>query len=170
MVVVPVGARREALQVMVIVALPLAGGVTGFCEAVADTPLGNPLTLNSTAELKPLTLVTVRVVETRLPSSIVNEEGDRARVKLLVPEDTGFTVSETVVVAVKLPEVPVMVTVAVPVAAVLLAVRVRVLVEVAGFVLNAAVTPVGRPDAARVTLPENPPRSVTVMVLVPVLP
>lgn len=78
--------------------------------------------------------------------------------------------SETVVVAVKLPEVPVMVTVAVPVVAVLLAVRVRVLVEVVGFVPNVAVTPLGRPDAASVTLPENPPTSVTVIVLVPLLP
>jgi len=95
MVVVPLGARREALQVMVMVALPLAGGVTGFCVAVADTPLGNALTLNSTAELNPFTLVTVRVVDTRLPSSIVNEEGDRERVKFWVPEDT---VREMVVV------------------------------------------------------------------------
>jgi hypothetical protein len=31
-------------------ALPLAGGVTGLAEAVADTPLGNSFTLNSTAE------------------------------------------------------------------------------------------------------------------------
>src|SRR5580692_2347187 len=35
---------------------------------------------------------------------------------------------------------------------------------------KAAVTPLGRPDAARVTLPVNPPTSVTVMVLVPLLP
>lgn len=74
------------------------------------------------------------------------------------------------VVAVKLPDVPVMVTVAVPVVAVLLAVRVRVLVDVVGFVLNVAVTPLGKPDAASVTLPENPSTSVTVMVLVPLFP
>ena len=95
MVVVPVGARREALQVMVMVVLPLAGGVTGFREAVADIPLGNSFTLSSTAELNPFTLVTVRVVDTRLPSSMVNEEGDRERVKFGVPEDT---VREIVVV------------------------------------------------------------------------
>jgi len=40
---------------------------------------------------------------------------------------------------------------------------------VAGLVANAAVTPLGRPDAARVTLPVNPPTSVTVMVSVAVL-
>src|SRR5580698_666871 len=81
-----------------------------------------------------------------------------------------FTVSARVVVAVKLPEVPVMVTVADPVVAVLLAVRVSTLVPVVGFVPNAAVTPLGRPDAASVTLPVNPPASVTVMVLVPLPP
>lgn len=97
MVVVPVGARLEALQVMVTVALPLAGGVTGLAEAVADTPLGNSFTLKSTAELNPFTLVTVRVVEARPPSSIVNEEGDRDKVKFFVPEEE-FTVRAMVVV------------------------------------------------------------------------
>lgn len=74
------------------------------------------------------------------------------------------------VVAVRLPEVPVIVTVEVPVVAVLLAVRVSTLVPLVGFVPNDAVTPLGRPDAASVTLPLNPPRSVTVIVLVPLLP
>jgi hypothetical protein len=96
MVVVPVGARRDALQVMVTFALPLAGGVTGFLEAVADTPLGNSLTLKSTAELNPFKLVTVRVVDTLPPSSIVNEEGDKDRLKFFVPEEA-FTVREMVV-------------------------------------------------------------------------
>src|SRR5580658_114676 len=80
-----------------------------------------------------------------------------------------FTVNAKVVVAVKLPEVPVIVTVADPVVAVLLAVSVSTLVPVVGFP-NAAVTPLGRPDAARVTLPVNPFRSVTVIVLVPLPP
>jgi hypothetical protein len=96
-VVVPVGARREALQVIVTVALPLAGGVTGLVEAVADTPLGNSFTLKSTAELNPFTLVTVRVVDTLPLSSIVNEEGDRDRVKFFVPEEA-FTVRAMAVV------------------------------------------------------------------------
>ena len=97
MVVVPVGARREALQTIVTVALPLAGGVTGLAEAVADTPLGNSFTLKLTAELNPFTLVTVSVVDTLPLSSIVNEEGDSDSVKFLVPEEA-FTVSATVVV------------------------------------------------------------------------
>ena len=94
---VPLGARRKALQVMVAVAVPLAGGVTGLAVAVADTPLGNSLTLNSTAELNPFTLVTVRVVDTFPRSSRVNEEGDNDRVKFLVPEEA-FTVRAMVVV------------------------------------------------------------------------
>ena len=62
------------------------------------------------------------------------------------------------------------VTVELPGVAVLLAVNVRVLVLVAGFALNDGVTPVGRPDAARVTLPVNPFVGVTVIVLVPLAP
>jgi hypothetical protein len=79
-------------------------------------------------------------------------------------------VSEIVVAFDKLPEVPVMVTVAVPVVAVALAVNVTVLVVVAGFVLNDAVTPLGSPDADKLTLPLNPFCGVTVIVLVPAVP
>jgi hypothetical protein len=79
-------------------------------------------------------------------------------------------VSERVAVLVKLPEVPVMVTVTVPVAAALLAVSVNVLVAVAGFGLNEAVTPLGRPEADKLTLPLKPLCGVTVTVLVPLEP
>jgi len=96
MVEVPVGARREALHVIVTFTLPLAGGVTGLAEAVAETPLGNSFTLNVTAEWNPFTLVTVRVVDLLPLSSTVNEEGDRDRVKFGVP-DEAFTVSAMVV-------------------------------------------------------------------------
>ena len=88
MVVVPVGARLEALHVMVTFTLPFAGGVTGLAEAVADTPLGNSFTLNSTEEWNPFTLVTVRVVDTLPFSSMVKEEGDRDRVKFFAVEET----------------------------------------------------------------------------------
>jgi len=79
------------------------------------------------------------------------------------------TVTVMYVVPVRLPEVPVMATVTVPGFAVGLAVRVRVLVEVAGFGLKAAVTPDGSPEAASVTLPENPLTGSMVIVLVPLL-
>ena len=98
----------------------------------------------------------------------MTEAGDAATEKFGVAVE--FTVRASVVDAVKLPEVPVIFTVADPVVAVLLAVSVRTLVPVVGFVPNAAVTPLGRPDAARVTPPVNPPTSVTVIVLVPLPP
>jgi sorbitol-specific phosphotransferase system component IIBC len=87
MVVVPVGARRVALQMSVTVVLPFAGGVTGLADAVADTSVGNSLTLRVTAELNPFTLVTVRVVDTLPFSSTVKDEGDNDRVKFFVPEE-----------------------------------------------------------------------------------
>ncbi len=60
--------------------------------------------------------------------------------------------------------------VVVPVVAAALAVNVSVLDVVVGFRLKAAVTPLGRPDAARLTLPLNPFAGFTVIALVPLLP
>jgi hypothetical protein len=79
-------------------------------------------------------------------------------------------VSEIVVAFVKLPDVPVMVTVTVPVVAALPAVSVKVLVVVAGFVLNDAITPLGSPDADKPTPPLKPLSGATVIVLVPLAP
>ena len=62
------------------------------------------------------------------------------------------------------------VTVDVPVVAVALAVSVMTLVAVVGFVPNEAVTPLGRPDADKLTLPVKPLRGATVMVLEPLKP
>ena len=73
-------------------------------------------------------------------------------------------------VAVSVPDVPVIVSLEVPGAAVLLAVKVRILDPVVGLVPNEPVTPVGNPDTASVTLPENPPVSITVTVSVAVAP
>lgn len=91
------------------------------------------------------------------------------RVTTGLPE-AAVTVRPTVVVCVRLPDTPVMVTVVVPVAAEALAVRVKVLVEVVGFVLNPEVTPLGRLEVDNVTLPVKPSTGVTVIVLVPLLP
>jgi len=81
-----------------------------------------------------------------------------------------WTVREIVVVCVKLPEVPVMVTVTIPVVAVLLAASVKVLVAVAGFGLKDAVTPLGKPEADRLTLPLKPFCGVTAIVVAPLAP
>jgi hypothetical protein len=79
----------------------------------------------------------------------------------------GFTASEILVRFVKLPDVPETLTVNAPTVAVALAVRVNVLVVVAGFLLNNAVTPLGNPDADKLTLPLKPFCGVTVIVLAP---
>jgi hypothetical protein len=63
------------------------------------------------------------------------------------------------------PEVPVIVTGDIPIVALLLAISVKVLVAVAGFVLNDAVTPLGRPDADKLTLPVKPFWGTMVMLL-----
>ena len=68
----------------------------------------------------------------------------------------GFTVREIVVAFDKLPEVPVMVTVTVPLADVLVAVSINVLVLVVLVGLKEADTPLGRPEADKLTLPLKP--------------
>lgn len=164
----PTVADDEAVSVSVEVAVPPDAGVTGFVENAAVTPLGNPEALSVVAESNPFTLVTVMVLVPLAPCLIETDVGDALTVKLGV--DALFTVSDTVVVAVRLPDVPVIVTVAVPVVAEELAVRLSALVPVVGFVPNAAVTPLGKPEAAKVTLPVNPSTSFTVIVLVPADP
>jgi len=76
----------------------------------------------------------------------------------------------TVVVLVKPADEPVRVTVTVPVAATPLAVSVNVLVLAVLLGLNEAVTPLGRPDADKLTLPLKPFCGVTVMVPAPLAP
>jgi hypothetical protein len=159
-VAVPVDAVALAVRVRVLVL------VAGLGLNAAVTPLGNPDAERVTPPLKPLAGVMVIVLVPWLPCTMLNVLGLADRVKVGVAD----TVRLTVVVSVRLPDVPVMVTVAVPVAAVALAVNVRVLVLVAGLGVNAAVTPFGNPDAASVTLPENPLDGVMVIVLVPWLP
>ena len=61
-----------------------------------------------------------------------------------------------VVLAFRAPEVPVMVRLVVLPAAELLAASVSTLVPEVGFVPQEAVTPLGNPDTARLTLPLNP--------------
>lgn len=59
-------------------------------------------------------------------------------------------------VTVRLPEVPVTVNVLCPIVAELLAIKVIVLLPVVGLGVKDAVTPLGRPDTERLTLPVNP--------------
>src|SRR5260370_79828 len=110
--------------------------------------------------------VTVAVNVTDAPEGIEFALEVRAVVVVVAP----VTVRAMVVVAVRLPEVPVMVTVAVPAVAELLAVSDRTLDVVVLVGLKDAVTPLGSPEAAKLTLPVKPPAGVTVMVLVPAAP
>ena len=94
------------------------------------------------------------------PCTIVRLLGEADRAKL----PCGFTVRESVVVLVRLPDVPVTVRLMVPTEAVPVAERVRRLLDVAGFVPKVAVTPFGKVDAAKFTLLLNPFRELMVIV------
>ncbi len=168
-------AKLPDLPVMVTVAVPAAAEllavrvstlveVVGFVANEAVTPVGSPVAVKVTLPVKPFVGFTVMVLVPPVRFCVIARlAGEADSVKF----GGGVTVRAIVVVGARLPDVPVMVTVAGPTVAVALAVRVSKLVEVVGFVANDAVTPFGRPVAARLTLPVNPFTSVTVMVLVP---
>jgi len=148
MVTVPVVAVLLAVRVnMLVLAVP-----AGLKDAV--TPLGNPVADKLTLPVKPFCGVTVMVLVPLPPCIMVRLFGDAESAKLTT--GIGFTVRETVTVFDKLPDVPVIVTVAVPVAAVLLAVNVNELVLVVLLGLNDALTPLGNPLADKLTLPLKP--------------
>ena len=167
-VVVPAVAELLAVSVSVDVVLPSAEGVTELGENDAVTPEGSPETLSVTAESKLLMLVIVIVLAPDAFCAIDRLLGESDNEKDCDP--LLVTVSAIVVLADRLPLMPVIVTVAEPVAAALLATNVKTLDPVAGLVPNDAVTPLGRPLAESVTLPLNPFAGLTVMVLVPEAP
>jgi hypothetical protein len=161
-VTIELPAVAEALAANVTTLLPAAGLVAN----VAVTPLGKPDAAIVTAPAKPPASVTPIVSVIVEPRVTATEAADGARAKLPAP----VIVTEIVVDAVSVPDVPVIVTIAVPAAAVLLAVSVSALPPVAGLVPNMAVTPAGNPDAARVTLPLNGLTSAMLIVSVPLAP
>jgi hypothetical protein len=159
-VTVPVVAVLLAVSVKVLEVLALLG----LNDAV--TPLGKPVAERLTVLLKPFCGVTVMVLVALAPCVIARLLGVADSVKF----GGAVTVRETLVVCDKLPDTPVMVTVTVPVAAVLLAVSVNVLEVALLLGLKDAVTPLGKPDAERLTVLLKPFCGVTVMVLVPAVP
>lgn len=161
-VAVPVVAVLLAVSVtaLVLVVLP------GLKKAV--TPLGSPEADRLTLPLKPFCGVIAIVLVPLVPCVIVKLLGEAEREKF--GAGARFTLRAIAAVFVKLPDVPVTVTVAVPVVAVLLAVSVTVLVLVVLPGLNKAVTPLGSPEAARLTLPLKPFCGVIAIVLVPLVP
>jgi hypothetical protein len=168
-VAVPVVAIPLAVSVKV---LELAGLVVlaGLKEGV--TPAGNTEETDKlTLPVKPFSGETEMVLPPLAPWTIDKVFGEAEREKLGTA--AAVTARETVVVFVRVPEVPVIMTVAVPVAAVLLAVRVTML-EFAGLVmlvgLKDAVTPMGKPEADKLTLPVKAFTEATEIVLVPLAP
>ena len=157
---VPVVAELLTVSVNVLALVELLG----LNDAV--TPIGRLDAEKLTLPVKPRTGLMVIVDVPVLPRATLRLLGDAERLKF----GPGFTVRAIVVVCVKLPDVPVIVTVALPVVAVLLAVNVSVLVLVVLLGLNDAVTPLGRPEADRPTLPPKPFCGLTVIVLVPLVP
>jgi len=162
MVLVPVVAVLLAVKVRTLV------DVVGLVPNVAVTPLGRVEVDSVTDPLKPFAGVTVMVLLPLLPCFTVKLVGEAESEKFGVAG--AFTVSEIVVVWVREPEVPVMVTVALPVVALELALSVTALVDVVGLVPKLALTPAGKPEADKVTLPVNPFEGLTVTVLLPLLP
>jgi hypothetical protein len=174
---VVVAVRLPEVPVIVTVVMPVAAlalavnvntlePVAGFVPNVAVTPPGSPVATSVTLPLKPFTPVTFTVSVAFSPCTTETAAAVAASVKL----GGRFTVNEIVVKAVRLPEVPVTVTVAVPAVAVLEAISVNTLEPVAGFVPNPAVTPAGKPLAARATLPVKPLAPVMLTVSVTLAP
>jgi hypothetical protein len=148
----------DVLAVTVSTCVPAA--VPAAKEAV--TPLGRPAAARETVPEKLPTTVTVIVLVPLLSCATETLAGEADSVKL----GAAATVKATIVDSLNVPEVPVMVTLTgPPTVAELVAVSVIALEPaVVGLGLNAAVTPLGRPEAEKVTLPENPLAGVTVMV------
>lgn len=136
-------------------------------ENAAVTPVGKPDAVSVTLPVKQATAVGVMVTVPLLPSAMDRRAGDEVSEKLC---EAAATVRAIVVDAVREPDTPVIVTLDVPIVVPQPAVSVSTLLPVAGFVPNDAVTPLGRPDAVRVTLPAKGLTSVIVMASVTPLP
>jgi hypothetical protein len=160
---VPVVAVPPAVSVRVL--MPVAG--FGLKDAV--TPLGRPDAEKFTLPVKPFCGATEIVVPPLVPCMMDRLLGFAERVKF-GGGTKALIVRMSVVGIERLPDVPVIVMPVLPTVAVELAVSFSVLVAVAGFGVNEAVTPLGRPDAEKLTLPLKPFWGAIVSVLVPLLP
>jgi len=153
---VPAAAEELAVRVRVLVV------VAGFGLNAAVTPAGRFDAVRLTPLLKPFAGVTVITLVPLLPGGTVTLLGEA-----VIAKSGPTTVRPTVVVCVMLPDLPVMVRVEVPVVAVAPTLMVKVLVVAVDVGLNEAVTPLGMPATVNATLPVNPFRGNTEMVLVP---
>ena len=176
--------RPPPLPVTVIVWFPSAATLLTLTVTVDVPAPGAPMELGAKvtvrppptnpvdkliAELKPPEIVVVILEVPELPLATLIDEGDARMVKL------GFgpvTFSETAVVSVVPPEVPVTVMLYVPatVDEATVIVRVEVPSPVIEVGLKPTVTPVGWPVAVKETAESKPPVTVLVIVDVPELP
>jgi hypothetical protein len=98
-----------AVLLVVMVSAAEPGAFTELELNVAVTPAGAPLTLSATAPLNPFTTPTVTVELVLFPDVTVSELGDADTVKS--GGCTWFTCRATLAVCVRLPLMPVMVSV-----------------------------------------------------------
>jgi hypothetical protein len=138
--------------------------IAGFGENEAVTPFGRLDTAKLTLPLNPNWGTTTIVEFSVSPGAMVIWFGAARIVKFWA-----LTVRLTEVLALMLPEVPVIVTGTIPGVALLLAASVSVLLPVAGLGEKVAVTPLGRFAAEKLTLLLNPywGEIVTLVVLEP---
>lgn len=143
----PSWAVLDAVSVSVL-SVPFA--VVGLGEKDAVTPLGSPVTERLTLPVNPYWGLTKTYEVVVVPCPILT---------LPPPESVNvgaYTPSVSVVVALRVPAIPVIVNGYWPAAAELLTVSVSAPVPVVGLGFQSAVTPFGSPDTPRVTLPEKP--------------
>lgn len=136
-------------------------------ELMAKSPLATMLLMSRVAV--PLFL-TVTVFAADVPPTVSFPKVNEVGVRTTAGTCAAVILSAIVVELLKVPDTPDTVIVEVPVGVPAGTVMVSVLVMLVGFGLNPAVTPLGIPVALRVTLPLKPSKSLTVIVLVPLLP
>jgi hypothetical protein len=149
-VTVTVDVPGTAAAVTVRVTARLADVVPGPNDP--RTPAGRPDRLTVTEPVKPFCGVRVSALFALAPGAMLRAAGETDKENVGGP----VTTSEMVSLLVRLPEVPVMVTVEVLAGALPAAVKVTVLLLAVLAGLNAAVTPVGRPEAVSDTVPVKP--------------
>jgi len=160
----PTAAVTEAVNVTTLVPVVEAGLNT------AVTPVGKPLAVKATVPVNPFRVATVMVLVAVPPCKTETLAGMAKSEKFGGWTAVTFKLMIAVRVRLRAAFMPAMVTLTVPVAAVAEAVNVSVLVPVVDAGLKAAVTPDGRAPTLSATLLLNPPKGVTVMVLIPVPP
>jgi hypothetical protein len=158
-VTVTVALRAAAVEAAVSVTFCAVPGTSVGVTGLAVTPAGSPVMVTATVPLKEFNAVAKTLTfEPVAPATIASEVGDTVSEKSGGGGGGAETVNATVAEWLRAPEVPVSVTVALPATVVEAAVSVTfcavpgVNVSVAGF----AVTPVGSPLAATVTIPVKP--------------